>query len=270
MSESCKQPITTDQVDWKWQKTELDRYRSGNYLRLAPEDIYVGSIAIAALAAHARHQDLFGALPHGTLIAAGGVPRGAAVIAPLIKTPERGGFIDVSDREISTTDLTRDTMSRLALGDLGIWTPHQKDYTAAHPDWDGSFQLAGRLASGHVHTEDMRELAKNSRYAIAVEHGPESATESKDEYEEFMRFICRALLPGGIFYMAYMRGSRGYEVGGVPKPAIPVDVDGVTDILHNNNMHVLFNGGTDPSNSIREDGDEHTYSGLGVAVAVKK
>lgn len=269
MSEK-RTPVRTDEVDWKWQKSELRRYQLGNYLRLAPEDIYVGSIALAALAAHARHHNLFGALPHGTLIAAGGVPRGAAALAPLIKPHEQGGYIDVSDREVSTVDATRATMSQLALGKLGIWTPHQQDYAAAHPAWKGSFQTAGILAEGHVHTEDMRDLEENTHYAIAVEHGPESATESYDEYQEFMYFICQALQPGGILYMAYMRGSQGYEVGGNPKPAVPIEVSNVSQVLHDNNMHILFNGGTDPSHTIREEGDPHVYSGLGVAVAIRK
>lgn len=265
-----QRPGRTDETDWRWSKSDLDAYRDGNYRQLAPEDIYVGSVAVATLAAYARHRRLFSALPFGTLIAAGAVPRGAAAIAPLIKPLELGGYIDVSDREPSNVEVTRTMMSRLALGDLGIWTPHQNDYADTHIGWTNSFQLAGQLSEGHIHTEDMRDLQANTHHIIAVEHGPESATEDEDEYQEFIYSICRALLPGGILYMAYMRGSEGYEVGGKAKPALPIEVDYVSKTLHANDMHILMNGGTDPSGAIREESDEHVYTGLGVAVAVKR
>jgi hypothetical protein len=135
--------------------------------------------------------------------------------------------------------------------------------------WDGSFQSAGRLAEGHVHTQDMRLLTPRAHHIIAVEYGPESATEDPEEYKDFIRIICNALLPGGILYMAYMRGSEGYEVGGTAKPAFPVSIDYVGKTLNTNNMHLIFNGGTDPSNSIRIDGDTHAYTGMGVAVGVR-
>ena len=260
--------VRTDDADWRWQPEALDDYISGNYLHLAPEDQYVGAVAISALATIARQRNLLHALPFGTHISAGAVPRGSATIEPLILPTEQGGYIDVSDLEESTTNATRHTMSQLALGDLGLWTPHQEDFAAIHPLWEGSFQAAGKLAEGHVHMQDMRLLTPGTHHIIAVEHGPESATAVEDEYQEFIRIICNALLPGGILYMAYMRGSEGYEIGGVTKPAFPVTVDYVSETLHSNNMHVFANAGTDPSNTIRTDGDEHAYTGLGAVVAI--
>jgi hypothetical protein len=269
MGEIMENPVLTDKVGWDWSQAELNEYIDGNYSKLAPEDIYVGTVAISVLAAYARQHDIFHALPFGTHISAGGVPRGSALIVPLIRSKEEGGFIDVSDLELSTTNATRNVMSQLALGELGIWTPHQQEYAATNRTWDNSFQAAGQLAENHVHTQDMRLLTPRAHHIIAVEYGPESATEDKAEYEDFIHIICNALLPGGILYMAYMRGSEGYEVGGIARPAIPVSVDYVGKILNANGMNLIINGGTDPSNSIRVEGDTHAYTGMGVAVGVR-
>jgi hypothetical protein len=262
--------ITNDKADWDWPPGALDDYLGGNYQKLAREDQVVAAVGISAVDLYARQNDLYGELPSATQICSGAVPRGAALFAPLVRPVERGGYIDISDLKPSNVEATRRTMSQLALGNLGLWTPHQRDYAAVNPRWANAFQEAGILAEGHVHAEDMRDLEPESQHAIGVEHGPESATTEEDEYQEFIRIICRALLPGGILYMAYMRGSLGYKIGGITKPAFPVDIDYVTETLHANNMRVLVNAGTDASHSIRTDGDDHSYSGIGMVVAIRK
>jgi hypothetical protein len=260
---------TNDNADWEWEPEAVRQYIEANYRRLTPEDTFVSATAISALAEHATHLSLFNTLPFGTSICTGAVPRGSAIIEPLIRPAEQGSFIDVSDFKKSTTNETRRMMGRLARDELGIWTPHQANYAHNNERWGGSFQRAGKLARDHVHQQDMRQLESNAHHIVAVEYGPESATANNEEYQEFLRTICTSLKPEGILYMAYMLGSEGYDIGGVAKPAFPVTVDYVDETLHSNNMEVLVNVGTGPSNSIRTEGDQHMYDGIAVTVAVR-
>jgi hypothetical protein len=260
-------PIRTDEADWEWQKSELTEYISGNYENLTPEDHILGSVAVAALAAHAREHDLFGKLPWGIHAGAGGVPRGSAIIAPLIRSPDEGGYIDVSDLGQVNIAVTRQTMNDLALGKLGIWQSHQENMTAGNAMWDGSFERAGRLAN--VHKTDIRSLQPESESAIALEYVLESITEDPDEYQDIVKVVCDALGPGGLLYMAYMIGSTGYLVGNKTRPAVPVTVDTVGHALRSNGMKIIINAGTDPSNQARVKEDTHNYDGMGIVIAAK-
>lgn len=269
MEKIAKHIIATDEVDWEWSQDALATYVHDNYHTVAPEDRFLGAAAISALAAHVRQHDLFHTLPFGAHISAGSVPRGSAMMAPLITPVEQGGYIDVSDLKRTNVDATRVTLECLARGDLGIWEAHQDEYTAVNPAWDNAFQLAGQLAEGHVHQQDMRNLAPHTYPFIAVEYGPESATTIEEEYQGFIKTICDALLPDGILYMAYLIESEGYTVGGVAKPSFPVTVDYVSKLLEKNGMQTLANAGTAASYAAREAGDAHRYGGMGAVIAVK-
>jgi hypothetical protein len=47
-------------------------------------------------------------------------------------------------------------------------------------------------------------------------------TTDKDEFESAVRTFLGALVPGSPFIMAFMEGSRGYDVHGVSFPAVKV------------------------------------------------
>lgn len=261
---------SSEKHNWNWSREAHKEYIRDNYKKLSLEDMYIGAVAIAVIASHARTRNLFGKLPFATHVAAGAVPRGSALSAPLIRGPEQGGYLDVSDYKENTTNETRDTMAQLALGNLGLWKPHQDDYTAHNPLWRGSFVRAGQLAEGHVHQQDMRLLEPDSTPYLGIEYGPESIANNEEEYHEFIEPACGAVEPGGLFVYAYVKESGKYEVGGVEQPAYSVTLDYVEKTLRSHKMGILFNGATDPTHTIRVEGDTHSYGGLGVAIATKK
>lgn len=255
--------------DWNWPQKAHEQYVRDNYERLSPEDMYIGGVAISVLASYAHVHNLLNKLPFATHVAVGAVPRGSALSAPLIKPREQGGYLDVSDYQINTTEETRSTMAQLAIGNLGLWHPHQESYTAHNPLWAGSFQTAGQLADGQVHQKDMRMLDPNSTPYLGVEYGPESAANNEKEYLAFMDPLCEAVEPGGLLVYAYVKESGKYDVGDVEQPAYSVTPGYIEAVLHKRRMSILFNGATDPSHTIRIEGDTHSYGGLGIVLAVK-
>lgn len=256
--------------NWNWSEKDLQEYINHNYRRVSREDRFISAIGIGALAALGRSRDLFGKLPYATHVAAGGVARGTALAVPFVRNIEEGGYIDVSDYKETPTRVTESTMARLALGNLGVWAPHQKEYALNNPHWRGTFQQAGQLAKGHVHQQDIRLLEPNSTPFLIVEHGPESAADTEEEYLELIHPLCDAVEPGGILAKAYVVESGKYDVGGIEQPAYPVTPDYVTDMLHDNKFDILVNAATDPSHTIRVEGDTHSYGGLGIAIATKR
>jgi hypothetical protein len=269
--QSRQKHIRTDDANWQWSNEELEEYVRGNYGKgVIREDRVLGSVAVATLAVYAREHSLFHTLSHAAHVGAGGVPRGSAILAPLMLDRDKGGKITVSDLGETNIVGTRKVMEELAHGRLGMWQSHQDEMTISNPDWKGAFQRAGSLA--RVGGLDIRHLQSESQEAIAMEYVAESITTDTDEYLEIMKGICDGLEPRGVLYMTYMIGSHGYLVGNDVRPAVPVTVDYVSEVLRINSMDIIFNGGTDASRQARIAGDPHSddYVGMGVAIAVRK
>lgn len=53
----------------------------------------------------------------------------------------------------------------------------------------------------------------------------ESITQSEAEFRAATACFVRALVPGAPFAAAFMAGSKGYQVGGEPYPALSIDAD---------------------------------------------
>ncbi len=261
--------MRTDEVDWGWTPEELRGYIQGNYGEgVIREDWVLGSVAIAALAVHAHDQGLFGTLSRAAHLGAGGVPRGSAILAPLMSDRDEGGKIVVSDLGADNVAETRKVMEDLARGRLGKWQPHQDKMSRSNHRWRGSFRRAGRLAV--VEQCDIRDLPPKSQQAVAMEYVAESMTADPHEHAKIMEAVCDGLEPGGVLYTTYMIGSDGYLVGDKVRPAVPVTVDYIGKVLRKNGMDIIFNGGTDASHQARIEGDPHAYDGMGVAVALRR
>jgi len=273
MSEYEK-PHHKDEGNWKWTQKAIEDYIDSNYRVLTREDRILGNTMVTSAASYDRElalhsgnkRRLIRKLNRVAIIGACAVPRGAALFAPLV---EDEGIIEVSDREETTVEATKNTMSRLAIGQLGIWKPHQDEFAFANPQWEGSFVKAGQLAT--VVQRDLRTLEPHSLQGIGAEYVFGSRTRHISEYRDTKAIACTALEPGGLYYEAWTHKAGDYLVGNEWQPGLYIDEEEAVTSTRMNNMDVIAMAVTDASHQARSGGeDSHQYGGMGAILAVKK
>lgn len=248
--------------DWDYDPTT---YIKDNYEQLIPEDHRLSRVTIGAL--KDRASDRMGTLVKGLHIGIGAAPRGSALIAPFMDSPESGAEIIMGDIGQIKLNATRQLMTDLQAGKLGIWQKHEDDMATVDQLWKGSFQKSAHLAK--VIELDMTLLEENTYDIAAAEYLFESATKDCDEYRDSLLRYFRSVRPGGIAYLAYVVGSEGYTAGGAEYPACSVMPDDVLRYAQEELIDIE-NYFTSASGQMREEGDLHGYLGLAVLVGTRK
>ena len=267
-------PRPADEANWKWTKKAIGDYIDSNYRVVTREDRILGNTMITSAASYdrelahnsSRKRRLMRSLNKVAIIGTCGVPRGAALFSPLM---EDDGTIETSDREETTVEVTRETMGQLALGQLGIWSPHQDEFTFANPAWGGSFIRAGQLAT--VVQRDLHTLQPRSLQGLGAEYVFGSRTRDLNEYRDTKAIACEALEPGGLFYETWTHKAGDYLVGDEWQPGLYIDEDEALSSTRRNNMDIIAMVASDASHQARSGGeDSHQYGGMGAILAVKK
>jgi len=248
--------------DWNYDPAT---YVKDNYEQLIPEDHQLSRVAIGAF--KDRTTNRLGTFTKGLHIGIGAVPRGSALIAPLMDSHENGAEIIMGDIGQIKLDATRQLMTELRSGKLGIWQAHEDDMAAVDQLWKGSFQKAAYLAK--VVELDMTMLKENAYDIATAEYLFESATRDCTEYRDSLLRYFRSVRSGGLVHLAYVVGSEGYTASGIEYPACPIMPDDVLKYAQDELIDIE-NYFTSASGQMREADDRHSYVGLGVLVGTRK
>ena len=250
--------------DYNW-NYDPQTYIEGNYQTLIPEDRLLGKGAVNAF--RILTGNVMPKYKRGLHIGIGAVPRGSALIAPLMDSPENGAEIlmgDIGDKKLQAT---RELMVALKLRKLGLWQAHEDDMATIDERWAGSMQKAAML--GRVETLNMFNLPRSAFDIVTAEHLYESATKDRNEYDEARDIFYNSAERGGIVHRAYVYGSEGYSIGDQEFPALTIwpdnEVDQAEKYLTDVRSYVA-----PASGEMRESTDGHSYGGLAVLVGRKR
>jgi len=111
------------------------------------------------------------------------------------------------------------------------WQPFW-DLMADLPAYRAVGQPRHRLAACHeIRQLSVFELPARSWSLGSMFFVADGMTDDDAEFEAAVRSFLRALTAGAPFLMAFMAGSDGYEVSGVPFPAVRVSLESVRELL---------------------------------------
>lgn len=257
------EPVRNRDVDWNWSPQALSEYTKVNYANMLREDKMLTHAAIAALSEDASTRSSFQWARSALHIGVGNVLRGSALIAPLMDSAD--SQIIMGDIGKETLKATRTTIRHCKDGNLRLWQQHQDHMSLCNDRWRGAFQKAATIAK--VRKLDIHYLPVGAFDIVTTEHTPESLTADRREYQDVIARTCTAIRSGGLLHMAYMVGSTGYQVGGVPYPAYPVTPDEAATYVGSNGMTVLHNTFTASTGGARHADTTHSYEGMGILIA---
>lgn len=100
----------------------------------------------------------------------------------------------------------------------------------------------------------------NKKYdVISVQFVAESITDSRKEWEKYMKNILNILKPGGFLIMSTIKGAQCYKVGNKYFPSVNIDEDDVKKLLIKNNFDHL---NIQITNTYAEHSKSQKYQGL--------
>jgi hypothetical protein len=160
----------------------------------------------------------------------------------------------------------RETIRRGLRGDKGIWGKFEKHATFKSPIFAGGLDRAWRLCNvipGSIH-----ELAKNTYDAGFTFYCPESITSEMHVFEHAVHQLIDSIKHGGLFVMAFMRGSEGYDTPGKLFPAVAVDCEEVYELLREKLKDLEVIPIQAPHGMRPADGPQ--YTGIGLATGIRR
>jgi hypothetical protein len=213
----------TRNSDYPWDAFDPFDYLAHNYSRLRADDEEILALTQAWFAEHADRSaaadDAAGA--HGIDVGCGPNLYPGLAMLPLCRSVT---LVDYSHSNIAwlRSHLTH-------CGD--IWRPYWERISPG--DCRGGFEQArgwlaerGRIQHGSVFDLPPRSWDLGTMFFVA-----ESITADYAEFDRAVRGFLRALRPGAPFAAAFMEDSQGYEIAGVPFPAVGVGETELRDCL---------------------------------------
>jgi hypothetical protein len=201
--------IRNDAVQWS--DFDADDYYKINYVSVLPEDAEIIQCASKFLI------EACGApSPHKRAVDVGA---GTNLYPPLLMLP----WIE----HIVFTEYAPDNIGwlRKNLADVpGAWSWQPFwDLVADLPCYRTVSDPRRRLAAAHeIRMESIFELPERAWDLGSMFFAADGMTTVQAEFESAVRKFLAALLPGSPFLMAFMEGSRGYEVDGKPYPSVKI------------------------------------------------
>jgi hypothetical protein len=170
------------------------------------------------------------------------------------------GEVTLSDHAESNVDwLTQEVWSYSA-----IWDPFWNELTSSGPYARIRDPRAELYYKAKVQKADLFELPR-ARWDIGTMFFvAESISADRQEFQRATRRFVEALKPGKPFAAAFMAGSKGYEVGGHPFPAVEVDEADVRDCLNDVAHEVDIHGW--PVDPNKHEPLREGYSGMILAL----
>jgi NNMT/PNMT/TEMT family len=204
----------------RWSDFDADEYYKVNYASVLPEDAEIIQCASRFLIEACRAPS--------RLKRAVDVGAGTNLYPSLLMIPwaEHIVFTEYASGNI---DWLRQNLADVS----GAW-PWQPfwDLVAGLPCYRAINDPRRRLAAAHeIRTLSIFDLPPRTWDLGSMFFVADGMTTDKAEFELAVRKFLDALLPGSPFLMAFMEGSRGYEVCGKPFPSVKITPRSLDELL---------------------------------------
>jgi NNMT/PNMT/TEMT family len=195
----------------EWSEFDAGEYWKTNYATILPEDAEIIACASEFLIEACGEA--------GRVRRAVDVGAGTNLYPALLMLPW-AEHITFTDYASTNVDWLRE---KLAAGSgAWEWQPFW-NLVGALPGYQTVDDPRQALATGHeIREASIFELPAGEWDLGTMFFVADGMTEDKEQFEVAVRAFLRALRPGAPFLMAFMEGSRGYEVSGLRFPSVPV------------------------------------------------
>jgi hypothetical protein len=203
-----------------WASFDAAGYWKTNYATVLPEDAEIIRFASEFLIGACRDRP--------PVTEAVDVGAGANLYPALLMLPwaEKIVFTEYAPANI---EWLREQLARTS----GEW-PWQPfwDLMADQPGHVSAAEPRRRLAARHeVRRGSIFELPRRAWGLGSMFFVADGMTSDQAEFERAVRSFLGALTPGAPFLMAFMEGSRGYDVSGIPFPAVTITLESLAGLL---------------------------------------